>query len=234
MTMAIFDKLIHICRSYTNTQYPGGYPEVNKFNISDFVLNELIPIIGTNPYPLSELELLVSTVLWYRPSHICDWGTHIGKATRIFYETVQAFSLKTHLISIDLPEHIAHLEHPHADRGKLVRHLPKIKLLLGDGVTTSLSYLKHLAKGNIRPLFFIDGDHEYISVQRELKKIHETYPSAVIIAHDTFNQTRESGYNIGPYKAITEFIKFTGQYKSYSTHFGLPGMTVLIPKFHEK
>lgn len=214
-------------------KFSGTELEVDKWMISDFILRKIIPIVGVRPYPLSELELLVSTLIWYQPTHICDWGTHLGKATRVFYETIKAFNLKIHLISIDLPEGVKHVEHPHEKRGKLVRHLPEVELLLGDGVTTSINFLKKQKKMNIRPMFFLDGDHSYKSVKRELGIIGKTYPKAAIIVHDTFYQSPDSKYNVGPHCAIVEYIAKHRQYKLIQTNFGLPGMTVLLSMYEK-
>lgn len=214
-----------------SNKYMGQEPEVNKWMISDFIVSRIVPIVGVRPYPLSEIEMLVSTLLFYRPTHVCDWGTHIGKATRIFYETVHAFGLKSKIISVDLPEEIHHIEHPHGDRGRLVRGLPGITLLLGDGVTTALAYLRKKNKSKVKPLFLLDGDHAYKSVKRELAMISKSYQNAAIIIHDTFYQTSESQYNIGPYEAVKEFMAKNRHYKLIQSSFGLPGMTVLLPKY---
>jgi cephalosporin hydroxylase len=214
-----------------NTQFVGKEPEVNKWIVSDFIVSKIVPIVGVRPYPLSELEILVSTLLIYRPTHVCDWGTHVGKATRIFYETVTSFNLKTKIISIDLPESVEHVEHPHENRGRLVLGLPGIKLLLGDGVTTAVNYLKKYNQKNVRPMFLLDGDHAYKSVKRELRIIDQNYKNAAIIIHDTFYQTEESHYNIGPYLAVTEFVAKNKNYKVIQSSFGLPGMTVLLPTY---
>jgi len=214
-------------------EFAGKDPEVNKWIVSDFIVNKIVPIVGVRPYPLSELELLVSTLLIYRPTHVCDWGTHVGKATRVFYETVIAFKLKTKIISVDLPEDVDHIEHPHADRGRLVLGLRGVKLLLGDGVTTSISYLQKYQKKNVRPMFLLDGDHAYSSVKGELSMISKNYRNAAIIIHDTFYQTSESKYNIGPYQAVSEFIKKNTHYKVVTSNLGLPGMTVLFPTYEK-
>lgn len=221
----LFTKKTYLARNFVGTK-----PEVDKWIISEFITNIIIPIVGLRPYPLSELELLVSTLVYYRPTHICDWGTHFGKATRIFYETVKAFNLKTKIISVDLPETVEHVEHPHKERGKFVQGLP-VKLLLGDGVIDSIRYLKKYSQKNIRPMFFLDGDHSYKSVKRELAIIYRTYPRSAIIIHDTFYQSDNSGYNTGPFQAINEFVLSHPQYLQFSTVFGLPGMTALLPQY---
>jgi hypothetical protein len=53
-------------------------------------------------------------------------------------------------------------------------------------------------------------------------------PGAAILLHDTFYQSEQSGYNIGPYKAITEILDSMSEtYQVMSTTTGLPGMTLL-------
>lgn len=211
----------------------GKLPEVNRWIVSEFILDKIIPIVGVRPYPLAELELLVSTLLIYQPTHICDWGTHVGKATRVFYESVKYFGLKAKIVSIDLPESVDHIEHPHADRGKLVKGLTGVKLLLGDGVSTAIKYLSGYSKKKVRPLFLLDGDHAYQSVKRELNLIGKNYKYAAIIIHDTFYQTSESNYNIGPYQAVSEFLAKNSRYNIVTSNFGLPGMTILLPNYEK-
>lgn len=215
---------------YQLVDFHGTEAEVDKWIVSDFITGKLIPIIGTRPYPVSELEMLVAVMIWYRPTHVCDWGTHVGKATRIFYETARSFGLKSQIISVDLPEEVEHIEHPHNERGRFVKGKTTIKLLLGDGALTSLKYLRRYRSTKIRPLFFLDGDHSYRSVKRELKLVSSAYPKAVIIIHDTFYQSKESGYNIGPNKAVTEYLQKHPHYEMINTNFGLPGMTALLPR----
>ena len=36
--------------------------EVNNWVISDFIVNKLAPIVGTHPYPIGELNLMVAAV----------------------------------------------------------------------------------------------------------------------------------------------------------------------------
>jgi len=65
-------------------------------------------------------------------------------------------------------------------------------------------------------------------VRRELAGIMTGIPEAHILLHDTFFQSYESGYNVGPYRAISEAITETDvRYRLLSTQTGLPGMTLL-------
>jgi cephalosporin hydroxylase len=202
--------------------------EVNNWTISEFILDRLIPLVGIRPFPLEELQLMVSTVCQLRPDYIFEWGTHIGKSARIFYETTKTFGVNSYIYSIDLPDNAEHVEHPGNLRGQMVKNLKNVILLQGDGVLEALKIYK---KANpIKPLFFLDGDHEYKSVKRELSLINNSAPNTSILVHDTFYQSKKSGYNIGPFKAVKEFLKNNPEYSSISTQLGLPGITLLYKK----
>ncbi|MBU0568949.1 MAG: glycosyltransferase [Patescibacteria group bacterium] len=201
--------------------------EVNNWTISRFVIKKLIPIVGFRPFPLNELSLMVSVVCFFRPTHIFEWGTHIGKSARIFYETAKYFNIPVKIHSVDLPDDIFHVEHPGYQRGKLVKRLKNIFLHQGDGLNKSLEIIKNISD-EFRPLFYIDGDHSYESVKRELMGIMVSAPNATILLHDTFYQSAESHYNIGPWKAINEMVSSPdNQYKKIELNTGLPGMTLL-------
>lgn len=201
--------------------------EINSYIISEFISYRLIPIVGLCPYPINELFLMVSAVVRLKPDHIFEWGTNIGKSARIFYETIKYFKINCKIHSIDLPDDIEHQEHPYSKRGILVKNLKEIKLYQGDGLTKSLEILSDI-KNFSNPLFFLDGDHEYSSVKKELISIMSEVPSANIIIHDTFYQSKNSNYNIGPYKAIRDTLDNNrNNYKVISINTGLPGMTLL-------
>ena len=199
--------------------------EVNNYSISDFIYKKIIPIISYKPFPLSELQLMVAAAVWSRPKAIFEWGTHVGKSASLFYETSKAFSLGSKIYSIDLPDDVNHIEHPHKQRGRLVRNLSQVQLIQGDGVAEALKTCKKTKINNA--LFFLDGDHEYQGVRRELNLIINSVKKPSTLVHDTFFQSRESKYNIGPYKAVSEFLKKNQDFKSISTQTGLPGLTFL-------
>jgi len=213
---------------YSFTHFPGKNFEVNNWEISRFIINTIIPITSHKPFPLSELQLMIAAVIYFEPDLICDWGTHIGKSARIFYETSKAFSIHSNIYSIDLPDEVAHVEHPGNFRGKLVSHIHAVTLLQGDGVTEAIRVAKKMKSQH--PLFFLDGDHSYRTVKRELHAINKSISNPIILIHDTFFQTKESQYNIGPYKAISRFIDKYPDYSNMSTTTGLPGMTLLYKK----
>src|SRR5208283_6075124 len=61
-------------------------PEADKWALSEFILQELVPVVDVHPYPLDELLLMCSTLAFFKPDAIFEWGTHAGKSARIFYE----------------------------------------------------------------------------------------------------------------------------------------------------
>ena len=201
--------------------------EVNNWIISEFVVGTLVPIVGVHPFPLNELVLMVSAVCRLKPGHIVEWGTHLGKSARIFYETSKYFGLGIEIHSVDLPDEVVHQEHPGQQRGMLVNGLREVTLHQGDGLTVCLEIHNRIGTPK-KTLVFIDGDHDHGSVKRELSGVMTHMPDANILLHDTFLQSAESGYNVGPYQAVVEAVAgASGRYRVLSTNTGLPGMTLL-------
>lgn len=202
--------------------------EVDNWLISEFVIRTLVPVVDVRPFPLNEMILMVAAVCRLKPTHIFEWGTNIGKSARIFCEVCKAFGIASEIHSIDLPDDEEHIEHPKENRGYLVRGIDGVQLHQGDGLDTSLRILSQFIASDVSPLFFIDGDHSYESVKRELGEIIDRVPSANILLHDTFFQSENSGYNIGPCRAIKDVLgERTHSFRSISQNIGLPGMTLL-------
>lgn len=205
--------------------------EVDKWEISEFVWKKLLPLVGFRPYPLDELMLMVSSVCLVRPTHIIEWGTHIGASARIFYETVKGFEIESEIFSFDLPDEEEHQEHPGNERGKMVKGFKGVHLFQEDALVKGIDLYLSDNNSEKTPLFYVDGDHEYDTVKNELAKISSKVPEANMLLHDTFNQSVDSGYNVGPHRAIEEFLKSTNlSYRVISTNLGLPGMTLLTPE----
>lgn len=205
--------------------------EVNNWAISDFVLSRLVPLVGVHPYPLNELMLMAGAVCRFRPTHVFEWGTNVGASARIFYETARQFGIPVEIHSIDLPGEVGHVEHPGSRRGKLVKGKRGVTLHLGDGLDTSLAIYGTLP-ANSRVLFFVDGDHSYESVSRELAGIVSKVTEPRVLLHDTFFQSPDSGYNVGPHLAIRDVLAKHqdrgGQaLRLMETKTGLPGMTLI-------
>lgn len=205
--------------------------EVNNWQLSELVVKRLVPVVGVHPFPLNELLLMAGTVARFQPQFIFEWGTHIGKAARVFSEVSKELNLDTVVHSVDLPDDIEHGEHPHEQRGMLVRGIDTVELHQGDGLETSLKIMKKPSKNSdgSKVLFFVDGDHSYKSVKHELTQIMKQAPKAVVLLHDTFYQSPDSKYNTGPHKAIEDCLKGSKKYKRIDTKTGLPGMTLLYP-----
>lgn len=222
--------IIHRKPIYTDPRptHLGQLFEVDNWIISQFVLKVLIPIVGYKPFPLPELQLMVAAVTYFKPTHLFDWGTHIGKAARIFWEARQAFNLNYLQYSIDLPESVDHPEHPHQKRGQLINRIPEINQIEGDGVTEAVRLCTTTSSHH--PFFFLDGDHQYSTVKRELGMLIRDIPNPIILVHDTFMQDKISIYNLGPAKAIEGFHHHHPQYQLLETNLGLPGMSLLYPK----
>lgn len=211
---------------------PGcDHLEVDNWEVSDFVVGNLVPIVGVRPFPLNELCLMVAAVAALKPTHIFEWGTHVGKSARIFYESARRFGVPSAIYSVDLPEGADHVEHPGRRHGSFVKGCPGVTLLRGDGLETSLRLCRELqGEERFRPLFFVDGDHEYASVKRELEGIIEAAPRANILLHDTFFQSSGAHYNTGPHRAIRDVVNASHGFKVIAQELGLPGMTLLYRK----
>jgi len=233
---AVISRQIYASRSGFSHEKAVPNPECNEFEvnnwmISDFVLARLVPVVGCCPFPLNEQMLMAATVCRLKPTHIFEWGTNIGTSARIFYETCKAFAIDCEIHSTDLSDDIDHIEHPGKMRGRLVREKPGVKIHVGDGLNTSLRIAaRYMSEKDFRPLFFVDGDHGYTSVKRELDAIIEQVPKPCVLLHDTFYQSAGSGYNIGPHQAIIDTLKDKANlFKVTSQNLGLPGMTLLWP-----
>jgi cephalosporin hydroxylase len=201
--------------------------EVDLWTLSRFLLEKVVPVVGTHPYPLNELLLMTAAACRLRPSVVFDWGTHIGASARIFYECNKAFKLGYAIHSIDLPPDANHVEHPGQEYGRLVKGLVGVHLHRGNGIEVALEQWRKLGCPK-RPLFFVDGDHAYESVRDELSQIFSTIPDASVLAHDTFFQSAEANYNVGPARAIDEIVgKIPGRFHVVKSGLGLPGMTLL-------
>ena len=199
-------------------------PEADKWALSEFVVRRLVPIIGVRPYPIDEQLFMCSAVSYFNPDLIVEWGTHMGVSARIFYETTRFLGRETEIHSVDLPQDAVHQENIAAaeNRARYVRGLP-VTLHEGDGVTIARAV--YAAARPRRVLFFLDGDHEYDTVRRELEGVRQLAPSAAVLLHDAFNQGPQSGYNTGPYRALQEFAA-RESVPVESTALGLPGMSL--------
>lgn len=185
------------------------------------------------------------------PNVIFEWGTNIGKSARIFLEISRFIDLNVRIYSIDLPNGSSHNEHARELTGSLVKdcgswcpndlsleELPnrcggsEVLLFAGDGLDKTVELHHQLNEQLVqefrpkRCLVFIDGDHHYESVKRDLDGIVVNLPQANILLHDT-GYSDAPGVNIGPYRAIQEVLNERKPGFEVMTTQGFPGMTLL-------
>jgi cephalosporin hydroxylase len=216
-----------ISRSNPAIKFNEGYLEVNSLELSKYVVRRLVPIVGYKPFPLTELSLMTAAVCYFSPDLIFEWGTNIGVSARVFSDIISFFNITSHIYSIDLPNNMHHTEHPHQLRGYLVRNRKHVSLLQADGPSEAIKVWRK----NGSPagcLFFLDGDHSYDSVLKELHLIDKSVLQPRFLVHDTFLQISDSGYNIGPRTAVDDFLSSSpNKYNRVSLDISKPGMTLL-------
>jgi glycosyltransferase involved in cell wall biosynthesis len=201
--------------------------EVDKWEISNFIVKKIIPIVSCYPYPLDELLLMIGVICKFKPTHIFEWGTHVGKSARIFHETVTYYNIESKIYSFDLPDDVEHIEHPGNNRAIYLKGIKSVNLFQKDGVSNSIDIFNDSVDANKRALFYLDGDHSYESVTHELVTISSNISDPIFLLHDTFYQSSNSNYNVGPYRAIIDFLNINKDFKIVKTDLGLPGMSLL-------
>lgn len=199
---------------------PGPRIEVNAWDTSN-VVRAVAEIVGTHPYPYNELMLMATTYFYHRPELVIDIGTHQGKSARIWHELGAYVDTPASVHTIDLFDQ-SHPEFPGKDVGRYIRGLP-VEQHVGDGAEMASRLLDEHA-GKVT-LLFLDGDHSFDTVVKELELVTRIDDGAVLL-HDTFYQPG-SGYNHGPYEAVNDFLKRHAVEQVIHQNLGLPGMTYL-------
>lgn len=133
-------------------------------------------------YGVPEVELVYDTLSRLRPDIVCEWGTHMGHSARLFYEIAAQLMLGCRVHSIDITKDAAG-----GHRGAMVKNVP-VNLHVGDGVTVAMGLCERFS----RPLFFLDDNHEYRHVLRQLETIHQRKPG-VMLMHDVFRMETVAG-----------------------------------------
>lgn len=170
----------------------------------EFFVKEFLPrnMRAWEPYSDAELTLFAQAICDTNPDFIFEWGTYLGISAQIFWHIKTHFKLAGDIHTIDLPEDCWRADVLEKDKKAwFSKDNPEIGHHSGDGVDTALDLCRRLNAKN--PLFFCDGDHEYVSVKRELETIYATYPNARVLVHDTFAKTIDQGNN-GPFLATME------------------------------
>lgn len=147
----------------------------------------IIQDLGIPGYGADELDFIHGAVGDLMPDIVFDWGTNRGSSARILYESLRFHGLvDTHVHTIDLPRCLAAIDRDHArdETGEFVQDIGFVHCYEGDGVTIALTIWCELGKPT-KPLFFIDGDHSYENVVRELRWLRRACPRATLLMHDT-------------------------------------------------
>ena len=186
-------------------------------------LPSLVRVVGTHPFPLDELFAMAGAFEYHRPELVVDIGTHLGKSARVWHEVAKWLGEPCQIHTVDLFDP-NHPEFPGKLLGQFISGLP-VAQHLGDGHTVAREIL--LASPGKRVLLFLDGDHAYETVLRELQLATLLRPGAsCILVHDTFYQPGAS-YNHGPYLAIEEYRKTFPFRQVVHLQLGLPGLSYL-------
>jgi len=146
---------------------------------SDLIAKAEIPGYGTD-----EVEFIEETLLACRPKFIGEWGTNLGASARIFHELCVHHEIPAVINTVDLPEELESLDRDHSgiQTGDLLEGVP-VWRHRGDGVTVALEMW--VRAGRPPALFFLDGDHGFENVYRELVAIATVAPRAWMLLHDT-------------------------------------------------
>ena len=207
----------------TQTQIGSDRPkllEVNKWSTSKYLL-KLVQVVGVGPYPLDELMLMAAAFEYHRPEIVIDIGTHVGKSARIWFELSKQLQIPVKIHTIDLCDP-SHVEYPGRHLGHYIRGLP-VEQHIGDGATVARSII--VASPMACFVLFLDGDHSYETVRRELQ-LCQIIKRGCVLVHDTFYQPG-SKYNHGPYLAIQDSLSNLPVKQVVHLQTGLPGMSYL-------
>jgi len=206
----------------------GSVFEANCWILSEILLDRVIPKIGIRPYPLNEQMLMAAAVAFVQPKIIIEWGTHVGKSARLFWEVEEALGLNCQIYTIDSmnPDHP---EFPGAARGRYLSNT-EVKQIVGDGAEIANKLLEDSLESN-PVLVYVDGEHSREAVKRDLTIWDKLSSGSGILPHDVFYQI-PSSYNIGPWEAFQELLQ---EQKSNISQvqwqlLGLPGMVFVSKK----
>lgn len=151
-------------------------------------------------YGDDEIRFIAETVGALRPTHIYEWGTNVGASARIFHEAAP----KALVTTVEHPDDQTY-DHPGHRYGLWCEGFDRIEMLWGDGVTVALERFD-AHDGPERALFFLDGDHSYWAVTRELDAIAQAAPRGVILCHDTSHEIEDTE------AAVEDFLDAYGHY----------------------
>jgi len=167
-----------------------------------------------------EIESAMARIAQASPRIMGEIGTSFGGTSLLFTRFLPTLEK---LFCIDL----------YVKNKEILRLLapPKLELRFFDMPSYAEDSVERVRKflgGRMIDVLFIDGDHAYESVRNELNAIFSAIPDASALAHDSFFQSADSNYNVGPALAIDEVVgRFPARFKVIKSGLGLPGMTLL-------
>ena len=201
--------------------------------LDNFVLEKILPKTGLL-YPLAEISLMSLVVDRVKPTHIFEWGTNVGSSAKIFHHITESLGMDIPIHTWDLPEDVSHGQHPGDNHGKLAKGLDRVHFHRDDGLRGALAQYQIEKKKNpkIRPLFFVDGDHSYKSVIREITGLIPVQEEFHLLAHDTFVQKPDvKGQSRESWLGCPTALELAAQdYRWLNVGFGNPGMAYLWGK----
>ena len=204
--------------------------QADTCQLDNFVLEKILPKAGL-PYPLAEISLMSLVVDRVKPTHIFEWGTNVGSSAKIFHHITESLGMDIPIHTWDLPEDVSHGQHPGDNHGKLAKGLDRVHFHRDDGLRGALAQYQIEKKKNpkIRPLFFVDGDHSYKSVIREITGLIPVQEEFHLLAHDTFVQKPDvKGQSRESWVGCPTALELAAQdYRWLNVGFGNPGMAYL-------
>jgi predicted O-methyltransferase YrrM len=170
-------------------------------------------------YPGAELDFICETVEEMRPDAIFEWGTYAGTSARIFWECCRLLGLATEVHTVELPNELKLLDRAHpGDESGLHLVDTGVWQHRGDGVTEALVQWQRMRPE--RSLFFLDGDHHWVMVYREITLIDRMAPDAVMLIHDA---------QAGPGYAAREWVRLNPASHALRSVSGREGICRLEP-----
>ena len=207
--------------------------EADAGQLDNFVLEKILPKTAL-PYPFAEISLMALVVDRVKPTHIFEWGTSIGSSAKIFHHITESLGMDIPIHTWDLPEDISHGQHPGEDHAKLAKGLARVHFHRDDGLRGALAQYQIEKNKNpkTRPLFFVDGDHSYKSVIREITGLISVQDEFHLLAHDTFVQKPDvKGQSRESWVGCPTALELAAQdYRWLNVGFGNPGMAYLWGK----
>lgn len=205
----------------------GSLFEVDCWILSELLLKEVIPKIGVRPYPLNEQMLMAAAVAFVQPKIIVEWGTHLGKSARLFWQVKEALGLSGCRVCTVDSMNSDQPEYPGAARGRYLGQTG-VEQIVGDGAQVAAQ----LIDGSCEPvLLYVDGDHSREATKQDFALWPKLPAGSGLLAHDVFFQT-PSAYNVGPWESLQELVE-THQETIAQMQWqllGLPGMAFMGKK----